>query len=490
MRLSYISSALSLILKDIGLVAFIPIIVALYYHEHHAILPFATAGFLSLFLGMLLKRLIKNTSNMDSLNDIKRSEALFVVTLSWLSFGFIVAIPYLFYGFSFVDSLFEAVSGITTTGATIFQTYDYPHSLLFWRSFTQWLGGMGIIVLFVAILPQFAVAGRQMFFAEAPGPTEDKFTPRVRNTASALWILYAGATLTCIGCLIAAGMHPFDSICNSLSTLAAGGFSPNPLSTNGYHSNLINWILIAFMFISGASFVLQSRVLTKRKLSLFWESEEFRVYTCSILVLSILLMIILYFRQNFSAFHSMTAAFYQVLTLSTSTGSASEDFSLWTYDAKVLLFITMFISSCSGSAGGGLKITRWILIGKYMKNELYKILHPKAVLPVKIDNKVVAADVLRQTIFFAFCFFGLWALTALLLTVLEQDSLIGLTASISSIGDIGPTLEPAIGPMGSYAQLKDLSKIIIIFNMFIGRLEIIPFLVLFNKDFWTLKKEK
>ena len=488
MRLSYISSALSLILKDIGIVTFIPILVAFFYHEHHAILPFTTAGFLSLFLGILLKRIIKTTSASESLNDIKRSEALMVVTLSWLSFGLVAAIPYMFYEFSFVDSLFEAVSGITTTGATIFQNYAYPHSLIFWRSFTQWLGGMGIIVLFVAILPQFAVAGRQMFFAETPGPTEDKFTPRIRNTASALWIVYAGLTLACAGCLMFAGMNPFDSICNALSTLAAGGFSPNALSIFGYHSNLINWIIICFMFIAGSSFVLQSRVITRRRLSLFWKSEEFRVYATSIFTLALIVGVVLFFRQHFSIFHSITASLYQVLSLATSTGSASEDFSLWTYDAKVILFITMFMSSCSGSAGGGLKITRWILIFKYMKNELYKILHPKAVLSIKIDNKVVAPDVIRQTIFFALCFFGLWVLTAIILTVTEQDSLIGLSSSISSIGDIGPALEPAIGPMGSYANLKALSKIILIFNMLIGRLEIIPFLVLFHKDFWTVKR--
>ena len=242
------------------------------------------------------------------------------------------------------------------------------------------------------------------------------------------------------------------------------------------------------MFIAGSSFVLQSRVITKRKLSLFWKSEEFRVYTSSIIILSLIVAFVLFFGQHFSFFHSITASLYQVLSLATSTGSASEDFSLWTYDAKVILFITMFMSSCSGSAGGGLKMTRWILIFKYMKNELYKILHPKAVLSIKIDNKVVAPDVIRQTIFFALCFFGLWVLTAVILTVTEQDSLIGLSSSISSIGDIGPTLEPAIGPMGSYATLKDLSKIILIFNMLVGRLEIIPFLVLFHKDFWTVKR--
>ena len=297
--------------------------------------------------------------------------------------GLLAAIPYLFFGISPLDALFEATSGITTTGATILTTFDYPKTLFFWRSLTQWLGGMGIIVLFIAILPQFAVAGRQMFFAETPGPTEDKFTPRIKNTASALWIVYAGLTVICTICLWLAGLPVYDSICNSMSTMSAGGFSPNSLSTYGYHSNLINWIIIIFMFIAGSSFVLQSRVVTKRKLSLFWKSEEFKVYAISMLVLSGLLCLALCLKQHYSLFHSITASFYQVLSLATSTGSASEDFSLWSYDAKVFLFLTMFISSCSGSAGGGLKITRWILIFKYMKNELYKILHPKAVLAVK-----------------------------------------------------------------------------------------------------------
>ena len=167
---------------------------------------------------------------------------------------------------------------------------------------------------------------------------------------------------------------------------------------------------------------------------------------------------------------------------------ASEDFQLWTLDAKIVLFITMFVSSCSGSAGGGLKIARWILIFKYIKNELYKILHPKAVMAIKIDNRVVQPEVIRQTIFYACCFFGLWGITAIALAIIEQNFALGLTASISAIGDIGPGLGDVVGPMGSYATLKPLSKLIFIMDMFIGRLEIIPFLVLFHKDFWSIKK--
>ena len=255
MRLNYVTSALSLILKDIGFVTFIPIFVALYYADYNSVLPFFAAGIFALFISMILKRIFKQTSESTSLNDIKRLEALMVVSLSWIIFGFIAAIPYLFYGLSPINSLFEAVSWITTTGATILQTYDYPKTIMFWRSFTQWLGGMGIIVLFVAILPQFAVAGRQMFFAEAPGPTEDKFTPRIKNTASALWLVYAGLTFTCALSLWLAGMNPFDAICNSLSTLSAGGFSPNSESIGGYGSYLISWIIIVFLFFSGVCFV-------------------------------------------------------------------------------------------------------------------------------------------------------------------------------------------------------------------------------------------
>ena len=490
MRLGYIGSALSLILRDIGFVTFIPILVALYYHDWNSVLPFLAAGAFALFLSLFFKYIIKGLSDVDvnSLNDIKRSEALMIVSTSWILFALVVAIPYLFYDLSFVDSLFESVSGITTTGATIFQTYNYPKVVLFWRSFSQWLGGMGIIVLFVAILPQFAVAGRQMFFAEAPGPTEDKITPRIKNTASALWIVYAGMTVVCAICLWLAGMNPFDCICNAMSTLSAGGFSPNPLSIAGYGSNLINWIIIIFMFIAGSSFALQSRALAKRKLSLFWKSEEFRCYVCIILIFSLVLGGILFFEQHYSLFHSVTASVYQILTLSTSTGSASEDFQLWSFNAKIVLFLAMFISSCSGSAGGGVKITRWILIFKYINNELYKILHPNAVKTIKIDNTVVAPEVIRQTIFFMICFMLIFAIVSVAITFIEQNATLGIVASISSLGDIGPGLTKATGPMASFAAIHSSSKCLMIFNMLIGRLEIIPFLILFNKDFWLIKR--
>ena len=485
MRLNYISNAIGLILKDIGIVIFVPLFVALYYSEWNCVWSFFATGVLSILFGYLLQKRDKNYKDENSLNDIKRSEALSVASLAWLLLGIIAAVPFLHYGFSPIDALFEGVSGITTTGATILTSFDIPKSLLFWRSFTQWLGGMGIIVLFVAILPQFAVAGRQMFFAEAPGPTEEKFTPRIKHTASALWIVYTILTLLCAVCLWAAGMPIFDCVCNAMSTLSAGGFSPNPESIGGYHSNAITAIIFVFMFIAGASFVVQSKVLTKLDPRLFWKSEEFRFYTKIIIFVSALLAFYLWVENDFTVKHAISAALYQVLSLATSTGSVSEDYQLWNLDAKLILFISMFLSSCSGSAGGGVKMTRWLLIWKYAKNEMYKILHPNAVMSIKIDRIVVSNSVIKQTIFFMLAFFAIFALSALVITLLEEDIVIGVTSAIASVGDVGPALGSTIGPMGNYSSLKVLTKFILIINMLIGRLEIIPFLVLFHKDFWT-----
>lgn len=487
MRFNYIANAIGLLMVDIGFMIFIPLLVAMIFGEWNCATAFFAAAISSLTIGDFLRRVEKHKKDDDALNDIKRSEALIVVSLAWVLFGLIASIPFLFNGFSFIDAFFESVSGITTTGATILTSFDIPKSLLFWRSFMQWLGGMGIIVLFIAIMPQFAVAGRQMFFAEAPGPTEEKFTPRIKNTASALWLVYSVLTVLCAVCLYFAGMNPFDCICNAMSTLSAGGFSPHPESIGGYHSNIITSIVCLFMFIAGASFVVQSKVLTKMDPRLFWKSEEFRFYTKIIITISTILALILYFENHFSILHSFGASFFQVLSLATSTGYSSEDYQLWSLNAKLILFVSMFLSSCSGSAGGGVKMTRWLLTCKYMKNEIYRILHPNAVLSIKIDKIVVPNNVIKQTIFFMLGFFLIFIVSALLIIAIEGDIVIGVTSAIASLGDIGPVLGHVIGPMGNCSSLSCWTKIILIFNMLVGRLEIIPFLVLFRKESWKVK---
>ncbi len=486
MRLSYLVNALSTVMLYTALVLLAPLVVALLDKDIMSFTPYISASVISAGIGILMRKLVPDSTKLENLNDIKKSEALFIVAVSWVMFALIGTIPYLFYNLPLIDAFFESTSGITTTGATILTSFDYPKAFFFWRSFTQWLGGLGIIVLFIAILPQFAVAGRQMFFAEAPGPTENKFTPRVRNTASTLWKLYFGLTVLLVVLLKVLGMPIFDAVCNALSTLSAGGFSPNPESIMGYHLPHVTSVILLFMFLAGASFNLQYEVFEKRNPLLLFKSSEFRMYFYIVVGMSLCISFMLVHFHDYNTLASLRHAFFQVVSLMTSTGFASVDFNGWTYSAQILLFIVMFFGSCASSAGGGIKMTRWLLILKNMKNEIIKILHPNAVLPVKIDGVKVSQDVIRQVVIFVFFYFFIFGVTATMLTLLEQNHTIGLTSAITSLGNVGPGFG-AIGPMGSFNHLHVVSKIIIIFNMLVGRLELIPFLVMFQKDFWTFK---
>lgn len=486
MRLNYILNALSLVMMYIGVFLLLPVVVALLCRDTLSVIPFLSASIFSSGLGFLIRKIYPKCADLENLNDIKKSEALFIVASTWVVFALIASIPYLFYNFSIINSLFEATSGITTTGATILTRFDYPKAMFFWRSLTQWLGGLGIIVLFIAVLPQFAVAGRQMFFAETPGPTEDKFTPRVRSTASTLWKLYLGLTVLLTVLLTCCGMPFFDAVCNSLSTLSAGGFSPHPESIMGYHISAATWLILIFMFFAGASFNLQYKVFQKRNPLLLFKSEEFRLYFSVVFAASLIIAAMLVYTHNYHPFDAIRHSMFQVVSLMTSTGAASVDYTKWSYSGQILLFIVMFFGSCASSAGGGIKMTRWLLVFKSMKNEIVRILHPNAVINVKMDNNVVAQDVLRQVVVFVFFYFALYAVTAIIVTIIEQNHTLGLTSTITAIGNIGPGFG-AIGPMNNFDRMHTISKLILIFNMLVGRLELIPFLVMCQKDFWSVK---
>ncbi len=487
MRLTHLAYAFEIVLRCIALMVFVPVFVAIIYHQYDSILPFAMSSAIALVLSFLCK-LGHRSVKMENLNDIKKSECLFIVVMVWILAGAIAAIPYLFFNIPLIDAVFESVSGITTTGAAINANMDYPKAVFFWRSFTQWVGGMGIIVMFVAILPQFAVAGRQMFFAESPGPTEEKFTPRIRSTASSLWKIYMFLTSLEVVLLYIAGMPLFDAVCNSMSTLSAGGFSPNGESIMGYNSMYITWIVLVFIFLSGANFSLQFRALTKFNPLTLFKSEEFRAYLFIFLGISALVCTSLILNDNYDIFGAITHSMYQVISIMTSTGSVSADYSQWHFTTKVLLFIAMFTGGCASSASGGVKIARWVLIAKIMKNEVKKIIHPSAVLNVKIDNNIIARDILSQTVMFVSFYLALFAASVVVIAILEQDVVIGVSGSVSAIGNIGPAFGNVIGPMGGFETLHPMSKVIIIIDMLIGRLELIPFLAFFEKDFWSFSK--
>jgi len=485
MKLSNILNALGIILVAFGIIMLSPIAVALMEKEYSSIIPFVAASFTSVTLGFIFQTYGGFSRNFD---DIKRNEGLLIVALAWIVTAAMGAIPYLFYDLHPLDAYFESVSGITTTGATILTDFTlYPRDFFFWRSLTQWLGGMGIIVLFVAILPQFAIAGRQMFFAEAPGPTEEKVTPRITQTAKALWLVYVLLTLVEMLLLASVGMPIFDAVCNALTTMAAGGFSPHPLSIMGYENSAVTWIVTCFMFLAGSNFALQYRILIQRKPLALVRSEEFRFYCFIVVFLSGCLCLAILSTENPAWMDAVRDSLFQIVSIITTAGFSSADFALWSVAAQTILFTVMLVGGCAGSAGGGVKVIRVLFGFKYLKREITQIIHPRAILPIKIDQKTVPEDIQRQILGFLLFYLVLMTCSALAVTVIEGDGAIGLVGTAATIGNIGPGFGE-IGPMGSFGGLSVPTKIIFIINMVVGRLELIPFLAMLHPDFWNFKK--
>lgn len=487
MSLRTIAGALGIILTGFGAIVPLPILVALIEQEQRAILPFLVAAILSLGLGLTCRRYGHYGRNFDN---IKRSEGLLIVTLSWIIVAAIGAVPFLFFGLSPLDAYFESVSGFTTTGATILLDFSlYPKTFFFWRSLIQWLGGMGIIVLFVAILPQLGVAGRRIFFAEAPGPTEDKFTPRVAHTAKSLWLIYLALTVLEMTLLVLAGMPLFDAVCNSLSTMAAGGFSPHPQSIMGYESSVITWIVTIFMVLAGANFALQYKCFIKGKGQALFGNDEFRLYLTMTVAASLLLAVFLYCTPPGEVAASLRDGAFQVASILTTTGFASADFALWAVPAQTVLFAMMLIGGCAGSAGGGVKVIRVLFIGRFLKREIDQLVHPKAVLPIKIDQMRVPEDIQRQMLSFVLFYLVLLLVSALVVTMIEGNAVIGLVGTAATLGNVGPGFGE-IGPMASFGTLHGLTKAIFILDMIVGRLELIPFLAMLCPEFWTISRNQ
>ncbi|MDA1092262.1 MAG: TrkH family potassium uptake protein [Acidobacteria bacterium] len=476
MRLSIIVAIAGGLLRAFGFMFVWPIAVAAYYREWTDLWGFALAGVVAVALGQLMRR-----SSPDREPDLRRIEALAIVSGTWLVVAMLGAVPYVWAGLSPVDGLFESMSGFTTTGATILTDFSvFGRSLMFWRALTQWIGGMGVIMLFVAILPRLAMGVGQLFFAEAPGPSDEKLTPQIRKTAAVLWRLYAALTLAEVVALMVAGMSPFDAICHSMTTLAAGGFSPHPESIAGYDSPAVEWIICVFMFLAGANFALQFRALSRP--SVLIRNEEFRVYTLVVLVATVLVAGFLW--QAGGAFSvAVRHGLFQTLSILTTTGFASVDFNLWGDQPRMVLLVLMFIGGCAGSAAGGPKVVRHMLIGRYTLTELRRMLHPRAVLPVKADGKVISDGVMRTVLVFFLFYVLTFALCAMAVILLGADLVTGVTATMATLGNVGPGLE-AVGPMASFGPLHPLSKLVLTAAMWVGRLEVLTVLALLRIEVW------
>ena len=477
MRLPIVTHLIGAILRVFGAILLAPVAVALIYAERHDAIGFAIAAGVAAVAGEWMRR-----ASLGFTEDLRRVEGLAVVAGTWLVVAVVAAIPYAWVGLGVVDAVFESMSGLTTTGATVFQDFSaFGRAIYFWRSLSQWLGGMGVIALFVAILPRLSIGGRQLFFAEAPGPTDKKLSPQIRKTAAALWRVYVGLTVAEFLLLMVAGMTPYDAVCHALTTLAAGGFSPHPRSIMGYESPLIESIIIVFMFLAGANFALQYRIFRGQPWRIL-RDEEFRVYGGLVVVAALTLAVFV----GPAAGDLVTAVrfgLFQALSIITTTGFASADFELWNDQAKIVLLVLMFIGGSAGSAAGGPKIVRHILIARYTFQELKRTLHPRAVLPVKLGGRVVPDDVMRGVLVFFLFYLLVFAVCVTVVTLLGADVMTGLTATIATLGNIGPGFSQ-VGPMSNYADLHPVSKVVLTGAMWIGRLEVLTVLALARPEVW------
>ncbi|MCZ6527278.1 MAG: TrkH family potassium uptake protein [Candidatus Dadabacteria bacterium] len=469
-------------MKYLGLLMLVPVIISLIYKEND-LWAFIISALITTSFGFILETATKPP---ERIKEIQRKEGFLIAALFWFTASIFGAIPYLIYGvFNHpVDAWFESVAGFTTTGATVLTDIEVvPYGMLFWRSFSQWLGGMGIIVLGIAILPRLAVGGMQLMGLEAPGPTTEKITPRIAETAKKLWGVYLLLSFLLIVFLLFAGMPIFDSVLQSFSTMSTGGFSPNSLSVGFYNSSIIDVIITIFMFIAGMNFVLLYWSLRGDFKRLTRNSElkyYFFLNLSVILIVSFELWSTIY--PNF--FEALRYGSFQVISISTGSGFSTANFDLWPSFSKWFLLMLMFFGGCAGSTTGSIKIIRIMVLFKKGYQELSKIIYPHAIVPIRVNAKPISPEIVSSITSFFLIYLFIFLISTLIVMAAEDLPIItAISACAASIGNVGPGLGE-VGPAGNYANLSSFTKIVLSFLMLIGRLELFTILVIFTPAFW------
>ena len=497
-------SLVGTILKYLAVAPLFPLLIALYYGE--STLPFVATIAAMAGVGLLLERL-------DHGADLGHREAFLLVSLTWFVLPILGTIPYLVAGQGTVatpvNALFESMSGFTTTGSTVMGDIGFDtHSraLMMWRQLTQWLGGMGIIVLMVAILPELSVGGAQVMKEEAPGLSLEKLTPRIQDTARALWKIYAGFTVAAVGVyygLNLAGVAPnmtfYNAVAHALTTLPTGGFSPEARSVEAF-APAVQWAVIVFMLVAGTNFALFWHVLDGKPRRLT-DNPEFRSYLLAMGVVGALLAGLLFtglgleqVPENIDQLpgnleNSLRQALFQTAAIVTTTGYASMDFNTWDASAKVVLLLAMFLGGSAGSAAGSIKIVRWYLIKSTALRELFTTVHPEAVQPIRMSEETIDEGTLRGVFVFVLTFLSIFAVSTVLIfldglrTGLDLSGLEAMSVAIATLGNIGPGVG-LVGPMDSFIRFSDAAKLYMVFLMWIGRLEILSVLVILTPSYW------
>ncbi len=420
-------------------------------------------------------------------NSMSRRDAYLVVTLTWIVYSFFGTFPFLISGYlhSFTDAYFETMSGFTTTGATIIDDVEaLPHGLLFWRSLTQWIGGLGIVFFTIALLPSLVGGQTKVFAAEATGPIKTKLHPRLSTSAKWIWSIYLVLTIACIISYYLGGMNLFDSFNYAMTTTATGGFATHNTSTEFFHSPSLEYICTLFTFLSGINFTLLYAAVIKLKLKNLFKNSEFRFYLFLVTTFTAFIMIELMAMRNYNLEHAFRSAIFQVVSFITTTGLFNDDAALWPHVTWVILALCMFFGACSGSTSGGIKCIRGVMMFRIVKNEFRQILHPNAVLPLKIDG-VNVPNQKRVTLFaFLVTYLLICLLISFTMIAMGIDNTNAITITLSCVGNVGPTLGTEIGPTMSWSELPDIAKWFCSLMMLIGRLEIFSVLVILTPAFW------
>lgn len=481
MQLLAIFRILGLLLLLFSTTMLTPLVVDLIYKESDT-RPFLIGFAVTFLLGLLMWWPLRNYRKEMRLRD-----GFLVVVLFWFVLGLAGAIPlYLtltpYYNLS--DAVFESVSGITTTGATVLTGLDdLPHALLFYRQQLQWLGGMGIIVLSVAILPMLGIGGMSLYRAETPGPMKDsRLTPRLTETAKALWYIYLGLTIACALGYWISGMDLFDAIAHSFATVSIGGFSTHDASIGYFQSPLIELVAVVFMILSGVNFSLHFVAWRSFSLRAYWQDSEFKTYLLILAILSVITVVYLYWSDTYIfAENALHHGLFQAISIGTTTGFTTAEYHVWPSFIPVLLLFASFIGGCAGSTGGGMKVVRFLLLLKQGRREIVRLVHPTAVIPIRLGEKVVTPQVIESVWGFFAAYVAVFSLMLLALMMTGLDQVSAFSAVSASLNNLGPGL----GQVGAnYSSITDPAKWVLSVGMITGRLELFSLLVVLNPAFW------
>jgi trk system potassium uptake protein TrkH len=483
MRWQYVLHIIGALVACIGLTMLLPLMWGVYYADGTA-WPLAQSTGITVSLGAFVFFAFRDPA--ASRGAMTHREGMAIVALGWFSAGLFGGLPFYLAGTfeSVVDCVFESLSGFSTTGASVLADIEaVPRGILFWRSLTHWLGGMGIIVLSLAILPFLGVGGMQLYRAEVPGPSPDKLKPRIKDTATTLWKVYLVFSVAETLLLLLGGMDLFDALCHTFGTMATGGFSTRNASVAAYDSAYIDYVITVFMLIAGVNFSLHY-LLLKWRPSAMLKDPEFRVFAVLAACFVAVVTIAVFASGDYDSMaDSVRYSSFQVASILTTTGFATADYELWPGVAQAILVFCMFVGGCAGSTAGGMKVMRIMLLVKHSYQELFRLIHPRSVSRVKMGRVVVQDDVLRGVWGFFILWLGLFVLGAFLVAATGVDVVTSFAAALACIGNIGPGIG-GVGPTDNFAWLPDTAKWVLTFCMVLGRLEIYTVIILFVPEFW------